>query len=425
MMRDLGVLIIAAGGVNRPRPGKPTAFSSIMGKPLLAIVTDTVSSLKPGKVVVAAAGSLKDIRDILNRRDIRIVAVNDEAGITETVLAARKAFSLDTDRDLLIVNGDLPLLTARTLRALLKQHRKEGDFLTFLHDELRRDAGVCVCRTRELFQALPRIVPSRKEVFPLVGLIEAMFLAGKRIGAFEAPDPREIFRVAVPSDLGRIAAVLRMKKIRDLAEKGIIVWDPLSTWIDLDVEIEKGTVLYPSVIIEGKSRVGSDCRILPFSHIINTKIGNRAIVRGSTVIEESVLEDEVQVGPFAHIRPKTVIRKGAHVGNFVEMKKTDFGPGSKAGHLSYLGDSWVGEGANIGAGTITCNYDGVKKNPTWIGAGAFIGSGTMLVAPVKVGKGAYIGAGSTITKDVSADALAIARGRQFERPGWAKRRRKG
>ena len=422
-MRDLGVLILVAGGGKRPRVGKPAACSSILGKPLLKIVTDVVSDLKPSRIVVAAAGRLQEIRELIGRRDVRIVAVKDDAGVTEAVLAAQKAFSPFQDIDLLMVDADLPLLTPPTLRALLKRHRREGDSLTFLHDEQRRDAGVCLCRSLDLFQALPGISSSRTEVFPLVGLIEAMFLAGKKSGACEAPDPEEIFRVDTPADLGRAAVVLRNRKNRELAQRGVTVWDPASTWVDLDVEIGSGTVLYPSVIIEGNSMVGHDCRIQPFTHIAATKIGNRVIVRGSTVIEESVLEDDVRVGPFARIRPQTLIRRGAHVGNFVEMKNTDFGANSKAGHLSYLGDSEVGQDVNIGAGTITCNYDGVKKNRTEIGAGAFIGSGTELVAPVKVGRGAYVGAGSTITKDVSPDALAIARGRQFEKPGWAKSRR--
>ena len=387
-------------------------------------MADTVSGLHPAKIVVAASGPPPDISRLAGRKNLRVVAVQESAGITEAILSARKAFSPAEHKDVVILDSGLPLITRRTLRALLNRHRKDGHFLTFLHDQQKRDAGVCIGRTKELFQALSRVVPSRKDVFPLAGLIEAMFLAGKKTGAFEAPDPREIFRVESLRDLALVAALFRERKNRELLSKGVTIWDPASTWVDLDVEIGRGTVLFPSVIIEGESRIGRDCRIQPFSHIADAKIGHRAIVRGLTALEACVLEDDVQVGPFARIRPRTVIRRGAHVGNFVEMKKTDFGRRAKAGHLSYLGDCLIGEDVNIGAGTITCNYDGVKKNPTWIGAGAFIGSGTELVAPVKVGRGAYIGAGSTITKDVSPHALAIARGRQFEKPGWARSRRK-
>jgi bifunctional UDP-N-acetylglucosamine pyrophosphorylase/glucosamine-1-phosphate N-acetyltransferase len=184
------------------------------------------------------------------------------------------------------------------------------------------------------------------------------------------------------------------------------------------------TVIHPSVIIEGNSRIGRDCRIHPFVHIRNARIGNRVKIFGSTDIEDCILEDDSQAGPFSRLRPKTVVRAGARVGNFVEMKNTVFGPRSKALHLSYLGDSEVGEDVNIGAGTITCNYDGVRKNRTIIEDGVFIGSGTELVAPVKVGKKAYVAAGSTITKDVGPEALAVARARQVEKPGWVRRKRR-
>ncbi len=424
MIRDLGVLILAAGGKRRRRAGEPAAFHSVLGKPLLEIAADAVSGLHPAKIAVAVSGPPRDISRLVGRKNLHIVRIQEGVGIADAILAARKAFSPAEHKDLIILDSGLPLITPRTLKALLGRHRTDGNFLTFLHDQQKRDVGVCIGSTGVLFRALTRIAPPRTDVFPLAGLIEFMFLAGKKTGAFEAPDAREVFRVESLRDLSLLAALFRERKNRELAAKGVMVMDPASVWVDLGVEIGRGTVLFPSVIIEGESRVGRDCRILPFSHISESKIGHRVVVRGSTVLDGCALENDVQVGPFARIRPGTVVRRGAHVGNFVEMKKTDFGRKAKAGHLSYLGDSFIGEAANIGAGTITCNYDGVKKNSTWIGPGAFIGSGTELVAPVKVGRGAYVGAGSTITKDVSPHALAIARGRQFEKAGWAKRRRK-
>ena len=212
-------------------------------------------------------------------------------------------------------------------------------------------------------------------------------------------------------------------KLAELGDSGVTILGPSSTWVDLDAVIGPDTIVYPGAVIEGRTVIGPGCRIHPGCHIVGSRIGAGVVVRTATVIEDSTLEDGVTVGPLARLRPKNVLRAGAHVGNFVEMKNTDFGAGSKAGHLSYLGDSLVGEGVNVGAGTITCNYDGVRKNRTVIEAGAFIGSGTELVAPVKVGRGAYVAAGSTITKDVSPEALAVARGRQVEKQGWARRRR--
>ncbi|MDH4272286.1 MAG: UDP-N-acetylglucosamine diphosphorylase/glucosamine-1-phosphate N-acetyltransferase, partial [Candidatus Aminicenantes bacterium] len=218
--------------------------------------------------------------------------------------------------------------------------------------------------------------------------------------------------------------LLRERKISELESRGVVILDPVTTWVDLDVRIGPGTIIYPSVVIEGQTRIGAHCRIYPFVHLTDAWLGDRVRVLSSTVIEESRIEREAQVGPFARFRPKSIVRPRAKVGNFVEMKNTDFGERSRAGHLSYLGDAIVEEGVNIGAGTITCNYDGFRKSQTRIERGAFIGSGTELIAPVRIGRDAYVGAGSVITKDVPPEALAVARGRQIERPGWVRRRRK-
>ena len=214
----------------------------------------------------------------------------------------------------------------------------------------------------------------------------------------------------------------RQEKRRRLAAAGVTLIDPAATWIDSEVRIGAGTVIYPCVVIEGRSVIGRDCRIYPFTHLVDARLGRRVEVLSSTVIESARIGDNARVGPFTHFRPGTVIKPGASVGNFVEMKNTVFGRRSLARHLSYVGDATVGDDVNIGAGTITCNFDGVRKNPTVIEGGAFVGSGTELVAPVRVGRQAVIGAGSTITKDVAPGALAVARGRQVEIKGWAKRK---
>jgi bifunctional UDP-N-acetylglucosamine pyrophosphorylase/glucosamine-1-phosphate N-acetyltransferase len=246
---------------------------------------------------------------------------------------------------------------------------------------------------------------------------------GNKTGSYIARHPAESLVVRSPQDVSRAIAFLREKKMGELESRGVIVLAPATTWVDLEVRIGRGTVIYPSVVIEGRTTIGAQCRIYPFVHLVDTRLGDRVKVLSSTMIERSRIEDDAQVGPFTHFRPNTVIRAKAKVGNFVEMKNTVFGERSKAGHLSYLGDTIVEEGVNIGAGTITCNYDGFKKSQTVIERGAFIGSGTQLVAPVRIGRRAYIGAGSVITKDVSAEALAVARGRQVEKPGWVRRKK--
>jgi bifunctional UDP-N-acetylglucosamine pyrophosphorylase / glucosamine-1-phosphate N-acetyltransferase len=212
-------------------------------------------------------------------------------------------------------------------------------------------------------------------------------------------------------------------KTQQLLAAGVKIDRPETCVIDADVEVGAESLIEPYVQLLGKTRVGTGCRIRSFSVIENCTLGNGVLIRQSSVLEDSTIADGAQIGPFAHLRPGSEIGENAHVGNFVETKKARLGKGAKANHLSYLGDAEIGEGANIGAGTITCNYDGVNKNVTRIGKGAFVGSDSTLVAPISIGDGAYIGAGSCITKDVPADALAVGRGKQANIEGWAARRR--
>jgi bifunctional UDP-N-acetylglucosamine pyrophosphorylase/glucosamine-1-phosphate N-acetyltransferase len=258
----------------------------------------------------------------------------------------------------------------------------------------------------------------------LTDLIAILSQGGGKVGKCRTSRTDEIVGVNDRYELARAAEALRHQKIRALADKGVTIFDPSSTWIDLDAKVGRDTTIYPSVFIEGNSVIGTHCTLYPHVHISHSKIGRRVKILSSTMIEHSQIRDEAQVGPFTHLRPKTVIKMGAKVGNFVEMKNTVFGQYSKAGHLSYLGDTEVEDSVNIGAGTITCNYDGIKKSKTHIESGAFIGSGVEIVAPVKIGKKAYVGAGSTITKDVSPESLAVTRSRQIEKKGWARRKRK-
>jgi bifunctional UDP-N-acetylglucosamine pyrophosphorylase/glucosamine-1-phosphate N-acetyltransferase len=286
------------------------------------------------------------------------------------------------------------------------------------------NAGVYVFRAADLFWALPKVTnANRKGEYYLTDLVEILAAGGRNVGLSTTASPGEVLGINTRWELARAAAVLRDRKLKALAEAGVGFADPATTWVDLDAEIGPDTTVGPGVVVEGGTRVGARCRIAPGVHIKDSILADGVEVRTASVVEGCRIETGAGVGPFARLRPGTIIRAGAHVGNFVEMKKTDFGRGAKAGHLSYLGDAAVGPDANIGAGTITCNFDGEKKNRTVIGEGVFIGSGTELVAPVAIGKGAYVAAGSTITKDVSPDALAVARQRQVERRGWAARRR--
>ena len=224
-------------------------------------------------------------------------------------------------------------------------------------------------------------------------------------------------------DLAKLEKIMRRRILSEHLRNGVTLVDPETTWIDPGVSIGQDTVIYPQVQIEGKSRIGEDCVIRSHSRLTDCQVGIGVVVKDSCVITESVLEDGVSIGPFAHLRPGTVLRKGAKIGNFVEAKNAEIGEGSKANHLSYLGDATIGRNVNIGAGTITCNYDGNHKHSTVIDDEVFVGSATQFVAPVHVSKGAVIGAGSTITEDVPPESLALSRCRQINKPGWVKRRR--
>ncbi len=208
-----------------------------------------------------------------------------------------------------------------------------------------------------------------------------------------------------------------------LSDAGVTIQDPVTTVIESTVQIGPGTIVHPCVFLEGRTRIGSRCEIHSGVRIVDSVLGDRVTVLNFCVMTDAKLADGVTIGPFSHLRPESDVREGARVGNFVELKKTVLGPGSKANHLAYLGDATIGRDVNVGAGTITCNFDGEKKNPTVIEDGAFIGSDTQLIAPVRVGRGAYVAAGSSITKDVPAGALGVARGKQFNKEGWAERKK--
>jgi len=241
--------------------------------------------------------------------------------------------------------------------------------------------------------------------------------------AVAANDPYEVLGGNTRAELVDIDSRLRRAKCLQLMSDGVTIFAPETCMIDSDVEVGADTTIEPFVQLQGTTRIGADCRIRSYSVIKNSEIGDRVMVKPGTIMEESHVANGAILGPYSHLRPESQIGEGAHVGNFVETKKIKLGKGSKANHLTYLGDAEVGAGVNIGAGTITCNYDGVNKHKTIIEDGVFIGSDSTLVAPVKVGKGAYVGAASCITDDVPEDSLAIGRGRQIVKEGWAREKR--
>jgi len=458
MKQGFLALILAAGQGTRFKSKKLKVLHTILGKSMLQSVVDCVQKLKPEKIYIVVGHQKDEVMRKISSPEVSFIFQRKQLGTAHAVLSARKDLKKEKEKNVLVINGDLPLITTSTLRPLLSFHRRKGNSLTFMSAELENptgfgrlirsennsfkiieekeatsaqkkikdiNAGVYVFKIKDLLQALPEVSNlNKKGEYYLTDVIEILSRQEKKIGLQKTSHPEEIVGVNNRLELARAAEVLRGRKIKKLTEEGVTVYDPQTTWIDLNVCIGRDTVIHSSVIIEGNSKIGNNCQLYPFVHIIDSRVGNRVKILSSTMIEESIIEEKSQVGPFAHLRPKTVIRSGSKVGNFVEMKNTVFGPGSKAGHLTYLGDCEVEEKVNIGAGTITCNYDGLKKHKTYIEAGVFIGSGTELVAPVRIGKKAYVGAGSTITKDVKPEALAVERSQQMEKRGWARKRKK-
>jgi bifunctional UDP-N-acetylglucosamine pyrophosphorylase/glucosamine-1-phosphate N-acetyltransferase len=358
---------------------------------------------------------------------------------------------------LLLLSGDVPLLRGTTLQALLAKHEatgaaatvvtavvddptgygrivREGDRLaaivehrdaTTAQREIREiNSGIYAFDLEPLFGALRGLGSSNAQgEYYLTDLIEAYRLRGLVVDALVAADPREISGVNSRKELADVATVLRSRKNDELMESGVTLVDPASAFIGPDVTVGRDTIIHPGVHLEGGTVIGANCVIHSGVRIVDSRVEDGVVINNFCVITESHVRKDARVGPFAHIRPQSDVGESAHVGNFVELKKTTLGAGSKANHLAYLGDATIGTRVNVGAGTITCNYDGKTKSPTVIEDGAFIGSDSQLIAPVRVGAGAYVAAGSSITEDVPPGSLAIARGKQVNKPGWVAKKK--
>jgi len=357
-------------------------------------------------------------------------------------------------KNVLILSGDVPCLQAVTISNLIKHHEKKklsATVLSFfppepshygrmIRDEnfnlqsiteskdLKGDdvyleecnSGIYVFNRKELDEALGKLKPNEKSgEYHLPDVLDYMLEKGLKIDAVAVEDWMEAMGVNNRVELSEAGDYLRWKIAEKHMLNGVTITDVGTTWIGPDVKIGKDSTIMPGTIIMGQTKIGEGSVIGPYTQATDVSIGKYAVIRQSVLLECQI-DDEVTIGPFAHIRPKSRLHKKSHVGNFVEMKKTDFGEGSKSGHLTYLGDTIVGKDVNIGAGTITCNYDGKQKNVTEIGDGTFVGSDSILVAPIKIGKNAYTAAGSTLNQDVPSRALAFGRARQLNKKGWVK-----
>lgn len=428
-----------------------------LGVPLLEHVLRTVEAADAKPVTIVVGHEAAAVEEAFGTR-AGFVRQEPPLGTGHALQAAGELFAMNPGRALLVVNGDLPLLRSQTLLGLLDAHARAAAAATLLTARLEDpgDYGRVVRgadgEVAEIVEArdAPRVGGESTEInvgayafevpallgvlgrlsrdnaqgeYYLTDLVRLLVAQGERVSAYACADRDEARGVNSLAELAAATRLLRGRRAQELMASGVVIEDPGSTTIGLDVVVEAEAVLRPFTILEGRSVVRAGASVGPFARLVDVEVGAGAQILDHCLLRECVVGAEASVGPFAHVRPETRIGARARVGNFVELKKTDLGEDSKANHLSYLGDASIGPSVNIGAGTITCNYDGTHKHPTRIEAGAFIGSDTTLVAPVTVGEGAYVAAGSAITEDVPPDALGLGRARQVVKPGWAKARR--
>jgi bifunctional UDP-N-acetylglucosamine pyrophosphorylase / glucosamine-1-phosphate N-acetyltransferase len=467
----LAVVVMAAGLGKRMRSKQAKVLHPVAGQAMVLYSVGLGLHVAGGSVAVVVGHQADLVRQVIDRATsgksgsapVAIVEQREQLGTGHAVLQSRPVFAVGkrgAPSHYLILNGDTPLLQESTVRELLRVHEAEGATVTILTAVLAdasgygrvvrtnsaeggvsrivedRDAnaeeqaireinvGTYVVDGEFLFSALEKLDPSNAQgEYYLTDIIRFAERAGRRVAAVVLDNPDEGLGVNTRRQLAEAEQVVR-QQIRDRwLDAGVTMIDPPSTWIDAAVTIGKDTIVHPNVMLEGTTAIGEDCVLRSFTRLTDCTVGNGVEILDHCVFAESHIEDDTHLGPFVHLRPGVVVRKKAKVGNFVEMKKTDLGEGSKANHLSYLGDAKIGKGVNIGAGTITCNYDGLRKFQTVIGDGVFLGSDTQLIAPVTIGAGAIIAAGTTVTENVPADALVIGRVPQENRAGWAARRR--
>ncbi|MXX11453.1 MAG: bifunctional UDP-N-acetylglucosamine diphosphorylase/glucosamine-1-phosphate N-acetyltransferase GlmU [Nitrospira sp. SB0677_bin_15] len=465
-MKKFSAIVIAAGRGTRMRSRTTKALHPVAGRSMLWYMLSLARRVADARVVVIIGHQADRVRAFLaqSKADFEpfdVALQPEQLGTGHAVRQAQAALMPNgkaASRHCLIVNADTPLLSRATVQRLLARHEKEKAVLTLLSTELSNprgygrvvrgekgqvvkvveeadatrseraihevNAGTYVVDTSFLFKALSRVrAQNAQGEYYLTDVVGLAAAEGRRVAGLKTSDSQECLGVNTREHLADVEEAMRHRIRARWLSAGVTMLDPRTTFIDDTVMIGMDTVLHPGVTLEGQTNIGPGCVIRSASRITNSVIGKAVTIQDSSVVDQAVIEDHATIGPFAHIRPGAVLRKQSKVGNFVEVKNTELGAGSKANHLTYLGDTTVGKRVNIGAGTITCNYDGYKKDRTTIEDEAFIGSDVQLLAPVRVGKGAVVGSGSTITEDVPSDALVLSRSPQVTKEEWAAKRR--
>jgi bifunctional UDP-N-acetylglucosamine pyrophosphorylase / glucosamine-1-phosphate N-acetyltransferase len=455
----LAIVIMAAGKGTRLKSKRPKVLHEIGGKALLRHVIASASQIvSPPDIYVVVGHEAAQVETAVKYTGVKFIRQTEQRGTGHAIQVAAMAVR-DYD-SLLVLSGDVPLLKPETIAKLRDFHLHQRAAMTILtavpedpasygrvlrkrpdspevtaiveqkaltpQQQVIREinSGIYAFQTAPLFAHINELTTDNAHgEYYLTDIAGVLVKAGERVVALEAAQPVEVLGANTIAEMMDLDRELRMETARKLMANGVMILRPDTTVIDSTVEIGADTVIEPFVQLLGDTKIGEDCRVRSYSVIENSTLANKVVVRQGCIIADSRIEHQAVIGPFSHLRPESEIGEGAHVGNFVETKKMKLGKGSKANHLTYLGDAEIGSGTNVGAGVITCNYDGVNKHRTLIGDGVFVGSDSTLVAPLSVGTGAYIAAGSCITEDVPEDALALGRSRQTTKEGWASARR--
>ena len=458
---DVHVVILAAGKGTRMKSELPKVLHRVAGRPMLDYVLDLADGVGARCKTIVIGHQAEKLKAALSgRTDVTFVVQEPQLGTAHALLQAESALRQATGT-LVLLSGDVPRLTRKTLLSLVDHHGATHAALTVLTawvDDPKgygrvirepgvgqriarivedKDAGPDERSIREinsgiyafavdgLFDSVRRIAAENAQhEYYLPDLVKIFRAQGRTVETVMVHDPDEVRGINSRIELASMSRMMRNQKNTELMASGVTLEDPATAYIDTGVTIGPDTIIHPGVTLEGTTTVGSGCEIHSGVRIVNSHIGDGAIIFNHCVLVEARVANEARVGPFAHLRKDADVRERARVGNFVELKNTVLGPGSKSMHLAYLGDARIGERVNIGAGTITCNYDGQKKRQTTIEDGAFIGSDSQLIAPVTIGRDAYVGSGTTIREDVPAEALAVSAGKQRNIEGWVTERKK-
>jgi bifunctional UDP-N-acetylglucosamine pyrophosphorylase/glucosamine-1-phosphate N-acetyltransferase len=456
----VAIAVMAAGKGTRLKSRHPKVLHEVGGKPILAHVIATATKVVPAQDIFVIIGHEADqVRAAVAATGVQFVLQAEQRGTGHALMAAKDA--LAGYDQVIVLSGDAPLITAETIQKLSAFHAAQKAAMTLLSADLQDptgygrvirktakgsevraiveekatnaqqkkireiNSGFYAFSVPELYEHISKLsTDNAHREYYLTDMASVLGRTRNKVVVQKTPSAAEVLGSNKRSEIVDLDARMRLAKCQQLMEEGVTIFYPQTCVIDSDVEIGADTVIEPFVQLRGKTKVGSDCRIRSYSVINNTEIGDGVMVLPGCVMDDSRIANRATVGPYSRLRPGSDIGEGAHLGNFVETKKTRLGTGSKANHLSYLGDAEIGAGVNVGAGTITCNYDGTHKHKTIIEDGVFVGSDSILVAPLKIGRGSYIAAASCITEDVPADSLALGRARQTVKEGWAAEKRK-